>query len=161
MSAPMILSMRTVAAIGTLALAGACAAPPSGAGLALLQASARSDLAKDVVKIRTPEESRQAKERVDTLLLEPLSAEAAVQVALLNNRGLQAAYNDLGISQASFIQASLPPNPRLSFGLLAGTLGEMDFNLVANVLALLTLPARREIAQQQFIQAQYRAVEAT
>jgi len=38
-------------------------------------------------------------ERVNELLAEPLVVDDAVQLALLNNRGLQAAYNDLGISE--------------------------------------------------------------
>ena len=40
----------------------------------------------------------------------PSPAEAAVEVALLNNKGLQAAFNELGIAEAVMIEASLPPN---------------------------------------------------
>jgi len=37
-----------------------------------------------------------------------LSAGAAVQISLLNNRGLQAAYNALGIAEVEMGEASLP-----------------------------------------------------
>jgi hypothetical protein len=44
-----------------------------------------------------------------------------VLIALLSNRGLQAAYNDLGISEAQMVEASLPPSPSLAFRDLAGS----------------------------------------
>ena len=71
-------------------------------------------LNKEVVAIRTEDEAAAAQARVGRLVRRPLTAEAAVQIALLNNRGLQAAYNDLGIAEAVRVQQSLPPNPRFS-----------------------------------------------
>lgn len=49
--------------------------------------------------------------QVSTLLTKPLDADAAVQVALLNNRNLQAVYEDLGVAQAELVQAGLLKNP--------------------------------------------------
>ncbi|GEO16315.1 hypothetical protein [Microvirga aerophila] len=96
------------------------------------------------------------------MLNRPLTAGAAVQIALLNNRGLQAAYNELGISEAHYVQASLPPSPRFGFNQLAGDLKvEITRQLVGNVLALATLPARSEIARELLRAAQLRAAEAT
>jgi outer membrane protein TolC len=91
-----------------------------------------------------------------------LTIEDAVQIAMLNNRGLQAAYNDLGISEAAYVAASLPPNPRISLSRIAGSgIVEIEAVIVTNILGLLTIPARREIAERQFSQAQYRTVKAT
>jgi outer membrane protein TolC len=60
------------------------------------------------------------------------------------------------------VDASLPPAPRLEFSRLAGSGGfEIERQIVQNVLALLTLPRRREIAEARFRQAQVRAVDAT
>jgi len=73
------------------------------------------DAGRSVVKIASAEQAQRAREQVAALLAGPLSADTAVQVALLNNRELQAAYNDLGISEADYVQASLPPNPAVSF----------------------------------------------
>jgi outer membrane protein TolC len=53
---------------------------------------------------------------VDELLGKPLSMDDAVQVALLNNRGLQAAFQELGITEAEVVQAGRLPNPGFSFG---------------------------------------------
>jgi len=115
------------------------------------------------VKLSTPEDARRARERVQALLAESLTEEAAVQVALLNNRGLQAAYNDLGISEADYVQASLPPNPAIvlnrTFG--TGSFVEFGFQLVGNLLAFATLPAKTEIAKREFEEARYRAIATT
>ena len=60
------------------------------------------------------------------LLKRPLTADAAVQIALLNNRGLQAAYNELGIAEAVRVQQSLPPNPTISISRISGVGGNRD-----------------------------------
>ena len=85
-----------------------------------------------------------------------------MQIALLNNEGLQASYNELGISEAQYVQASLPPNPTV---FLQKTVAPNGFAfteaVIGNLFALVTLPARRDIAETQFQAAQLRAIEAT
>jgi outer membrane protein TolC len=123
---------------------------------------AGNQLQKDVVVIRTPDEALIVGGRVTRLLRKPLTAETAVQVALLNNRGLQAAYNALGIAETVMVEASLPPNPTVSALRLSGPAElEIERKIVANILALATLPARAEIAADRFHQAQLRAAEET
>jgi hypothetical protein len=39
----------------------------------------------------------------------------AVQISLLDNRGLQAVYNELGIAEAAKVQAMFSPIPAFSF----------------------------------------------
>ena len=56
-----------------------------------------------------------AQGEVSRLLHAPLSADAAVQIALLNNTGLQAAYNRLGVAEAVMVQSSRPPLPIFGF----------------------------------------------
>src|SRR4051812_570589 len=51
---------------------------------------------------------------VHQLLAQPLTAITAVRIALLNNRELQASFEDLGVSQGVLLGASLLPNPRVS-----------------------------------------------
>ena len=129
-------------------LAAGCAQFTDDGGMAPVTDGIRREIGRDVVKLSTPEDARRARERVQALLAESLTEEAAVQVALLNNRGLQAAYNDLGISEADYVQASLPPNPAIvlnrTFG--TGSFVEFGFQLVGNLLAFATLPAKTEIA---------------
>lgn len=120
------------------------------------------ELGKEVVKIRSPEDAALVEARVKSLLAKPLTPSSTVQIALLNNRGLQAAYNELGISEAQMIEASLPPPPTIALMRIVGSGGyEIERSIVQNVSALLTLPRRREIAESRFRQAQMRAVETT
>ena len=151
-----------LAALAAAVLTSACAHFSPDGGMLLVEEQAGGTLSKEVVKIRSEEDAAAAEARVRTLLAEPLSAESAVQIALLNNRGLQAAYNELGISEAQMVEASLPPSPAFTFSKLVTTgQFEIERQIVQNVLGLLTLPRRREIAEDRFHQAQVRAVEAT
>jgi outer membrane protein TolC len=115
-----------------------------------------------VLAVRTPEQAAVARAKIAQLLSRPLTARAAVQVALLNNRGLQAAYNELGIAEAAMVEASLPPSPTLSLQRISGDVEtEIERRIVGDILALATLPARTEIAGDRFRQAQLRAAAAT
>jgi outer membrane protein TolC len=119
-------------------------------------------IGKEVAKISTDAQAERAREQVMALLAGTLSAEQAVQVALLNNRTLQAVYNDLGISEAEYVQASLPPNPALSLMRIAGTgVANFEIRLIGDILNLITLPRRSAIAAERFGQARYRAIGAT
>ncbi|HEX5397117.1 MAG TPA: TolC family protein, partial [Candidatus Limnocylindria bacterium] len=95
-------------------LAGCASFSPDG-GMGEVAQDVKRETGANVVKIDSAKAARQAHDRTAALLAEPLSADAAVQVALLGNRDLQAAYNDLGISEADYVQQSLPPNPTFSF----------------------------------------------
>lgn len=154
-------SVRAVLLAGVaLLLAGCATAQPDG-GLGLLQASASADLGSRIEKITSEEQAGGAKSRVDVLLKKPLSADAAVQIALWNNRGLQASFNDLGIADAQRMQASLPPNPRLSITRTTASLAlEIERQISGSILALATLPARTEIAKDKFRLVQLRTLES-
>jgi outer membrane protein TolC len=118
--------------------------------------------AGEVLAIRTPEQAAAARARIEQSLRRPLTARAAVQIALLNNRGLQAAYNELGIAEAAMVEASLPPSPTISLQRISGDVEiEIERRIVGDILALATLPARSEIAGERFRQAQLRAAAAT
>ena len=147
---------------GTAPLLTSCAAFSPDGGMGAVEEIAGTELNKDVAALRTPEATLAARARLERLLRRPLSADAAVQIALLNNRDLQAAYNELGLAEAARIEASLPPNPRFSFDNVSGS-GALDLErrVVADILALATLPARADIATERFRQAQLRAAEAT
>ena len=147
--------------IAALALAGCKMLPPDG-GMGAVQAFGGDAIGRNVMAIRSDEEAVAARTIVDKLLARPLSADDTVQIALLNNRELQAAYNQLGISEAQMVQASLPPNPTFTIERIAGAGSvEIEARAIGSILALLTLPARAQIASDRFRQAQLQAAEAT
>jgi outer membrane protein TolC len=115
-----------------------------------------------VIAIRSVDEAQQTSDRVKHLLRRTLNVDTAVQVALLNNRGLQAAYNELALAEADRVQESLPPNPTFSISRISGNgATEIERQVVGDILALATLPFRSEIAKQRFHQAQLRAALET
>src|ERR1700722_3611413 len=141
---------------GTLLLAGCASFSPDG-GMDVVSGIAADALNGPARKIDSEEAAAAARARTQRLLAAPLSADAAVQIALLNNAGLQAAYNELGIAEAMMVEASLPPNPAFS-GSPLSTAVELDIErrIIANILALATLPVRADIAADRFHQAQLR-----
>lgn len=152
---------RLMLLAGVAALLGGCATFSPDAGVGTAQAIAYAELNKDVVKITDAAVAGSAKARVDQLLKKPLSADSAVQIALLNNRGLQAAFNELGIAEAQMVTASLPPNPRFGISKLSGRFElEIERQVAGSLFALVTLPARADAARDRFRSAQLRAAEA-
>lgn len=79
--------------------------------------------------------------RVQEILGKPLGPQEAVQVALLNNPALQAAYAEVGIAEADLVQASRWRGPTLSFARLRrGDETELERSVFFDVLGLLTIP---------------------
>lgn len=140
---------------------GGCMSFSPDAGMDPAQSIARTALNKDVAKVTSPLQAATAQERVEQLLPRSLTPDSAVQIALLKNRGLQAAFNDLGVSEATFVQASLPPVPTITLGRLSGP-GSLDIErqILISLFQLATLPARQAIAANRFQAAQYKAAEA-
>jgi outer membrane protein TolC len=139
-----------------LALAlGACASLQPEAAFEPVRELARQHAAQDLQHATTPQQAETLARRVDALLARPLSADDAVQVALLNHRGLQAAFEDLGIAEADRVQALRLPNPGLTLGRTrSGEERETEWSLHLALDRLLALPQRRAAAQLQLRQVQ-------
>jgi len=119
---------------------------------------ARATLARTGQTIRWNqggEADAEIKRTVQALLSHPLRPAEAVQVALLENRRLQATYEDLMVAQADLVQAGLLHNPTLSGSvgvLVSGGVGAPSHALGVeqDFLDLLMIPARRRVASSQF-----------
>lgn len=158
---PSAHAKRAIALAGALALA-ACQTFSFDSGLSVASDVASKELRKDIVSIQTEDDAAAVHARVRHLMGGTLTAETAVQIALLNNRGLQAAYNELGIAEAVRVRQSLPPNPQISVLRVSGAAEtELERQIVASILALATLPVRSEIAAGRFRQAQLTAALET
>ena len=93
-------------------------------------------------------------------LAQPLTQEAAVRIALLNNPGLQAQLAALGIADAQRVQALTLPNPHLTLGrLVSGQEREIERTLAVSLLDLITLPWRTQWQNQQMEQATLAAAQ--
>lgn len=149
-------------AIASTVLLSACKTFSPDGGMNTVAAVAGGGLDKTVVRIGSPETAALAQGEVGRLLQAPLSADAAVQIALLNNRELQAVYNRLGIAEAVMVQMSRPPLPSFSYDWVKTSI-ELDIErqIVASVLSLATWPARSKLTGVRFEQAELRAAEET
>lgn len=99
----------------------ACAELPPDSGFPEVQKVASERLeGKDVRWDRGAPAPIAASAAVAQLLESPLTVDGAVQIAILHNQRLQAAYEALGISEADLIQAGLLKNPTFSAEFLFG-----------------------------------------
>ncbi len=150
---PTTLRLRLLAALTALALLGGCATLSEDNGFGSVQGAAQAQLGKDLKWVRTDAERAAVAVEVKDMLAKELTADTAVQVALLNNPGLQATYGELGIAEAALVQAGRLRNPGFSFARLArGDVVEIERRFLFDLLGLLTLPARTEIEARRFEQ---------
>ena len=142
----------TLAALALFVLGG-CATVSNDAGFGPVEQTAKDRLGKDVKWARFDADRDEIDKRVAKLLEQPLSADDAVQIALLNNKGLQASFSELGISEADRVQAGRLPNPGFSFGRLTqGSSVEIDRSIQFNLARLLMLPTINQIESRRFEQ---------
>jgi outer membrane protein TolC len=151
----------TTAALTSLALAGCASFSPDG-GFGAVDQLAKDRVGHSPSHLRSAQQADAAQARVASLLEQPLSADSAVEIALLSNRELQAAYAALGIAEADLVRAGRLANPSFTFGRLSGNgAAEIDRAVLFNVLGLFTLPLARQVEQQRFEQAQLQAAHDT
>jgi outer membrane protein TolC len=149
-------------AIAGVLLLSACKSFSPDGGMSAVAEVAGGGLNKNVVRISSASDASLARNEVSRLLHAPLGADAAVQIALLNNAGLQAAYNRLGVAEAIAVQASRPPLPSFSYDWVKTTIElDVERQIVASILSLATWPARSKLAGIRFEQAELRAAEET
>ena len=143
-----------VSVIAALALSG-CATFSQDGGFGTVERTTRERAGQELRWARTDADRDTIDKRVAELLGKPLSAADAVQVALLNNRGLQAAFFELGISESDLVQAGRLPNPR--FAMLRARHHDdykIEQALTINIFSLVTLPLAHEVEQRRFEQTQ-------
>lgn len=151
------MTRLAIIAAASLLLAGCASFSPDG-GFGKVSQLTQERTGQGVALQRSPEDAQTAQNRVAELLQAALTADAAVEVALLNNRGLQAKFGDLGIAESELVRAGRLKNPSLSFGRMSGGGGiEIERTVLFDILGLLTMPMAKEVGQQRFEQAQYQA----
>jgi cobalt-zinc-cadmium efflux system outer membrane protein len=98
--------------------------------------------------------------QVRNLLKRPLTANIAAQIALLNNRGLQTTFEEIGLAEADLIEARTIPNPDLNLSARfpdkppSGT--DIEWSVAQDFLSILMIPLRSKIASNQLTAVQLR-----
>jgi outer membrane protein TolC len=143
--------MKFLTLLAPIALAG-CAGFSADGGFGPAQRAAHQRLNNSkLVWARTEAERVRIDARVAELLRAPLTADAAVQIALFNHRGLQASFHELGISEAELVQASRLPNPGFTFGKFkAGGEREIERSFHFSLARVIAMPWLRDAARTRF-----------
>lgn len=132
---------------------GGCATFSDDGGFGAVESVAQERLDKQLTWARTDDEHESIRKRVAELLAQPLTADAAVQIALLNNRGLQATFAELGIAEADRVRAGRLPNPGFSYARLRrGDEIEIERGVHFSLSALIALPFASRVEGRRFEQ---------
>jgi outer membrane protein, heavy metal efflux system len=157
--------MKTVpiilAAVLPLAIAGCASTNPK---------AAFNDVDKTVnartgqsVQWRNDSSSNQITMAIEPLLKTNLTAPTAVTIALLNNRSLQAEFEEIGISQADVAQASRLQNIEIAgswrFPNRPPSAADIEYSAAGNLLDLLTLPAKKKVAARNLEQTKLKVAD--
>jgi outer membrane protein, heavy metal efflux system len=107
----------------------------------------------------------QALQDARRLLHKPLTIDTAVQIALLNNRSLQASIEEVGLSTADLLEASTIPNPRFDLAVRvpdkppSGTY--IDYGAAIDFLSVIMIPLKKRVAKDQLEAAVLRVAHET
>lgn len=107
----------------------------------------------------------QALQEVRRILGKPLTVDATVQIALLNNRSLQATFEEIGLSAADLLEAVTIPNPKLDLTVRfpdqppSGTY--VDYSAAIDFLSILMIPLKKRVAKDQLQSAALRVADET
>jgi outer membrane protein TolC len=149
--------MKALAAAPLLLLGGCMSLSPDG-GFSSVEQAVAGRTGAEAKWVRSEDEANSVRARVKELLAKPLHAEDAVQIALLNNPGLQAGYAEVGIAEADLVQASRWSGPKLSFARLRrGDQIELERSIFFDVLGLITIPLSVRGEEKRFEAAKSRA----
>ena len=152
-SARHVRSLRAVALLVSAAVLVGCASFTPDAGFGVVQRTTQERIGRDLHWARTDADLDTIAQRVAQLLAKPLSADDAVQIALLSNRGLQAGFQELGITEADVVQAGRLPNPGFSFGRTSkGEEREIERGLHLNLARLVAMPLIGRMQARHFEQ---------
>ena len=149
------VSVRRVFAAVALCATGGCATLPREQGLSDIHALVEQRSGALRWSGGGDSEARISAE-VQGFLAQPLTADGAVQVALLRNPRMQSEYARLGIAEADVYEASRIGNPTLSLTALhhSGEPTKFDAGLSVGFAELLMLPARKRLAAGEYARTQ-------
>ena len=136
----------SILAAATL-LAGCASVSPDGlrSDVAALTADRTAGVPQAALPAMDPSARAKAQQSIDGWLAQPLTQDAAVRIALLNNPGLQARLAALGVADAERVQAISLPNPHLTLGRFTNSQErEIERTLAFGLMDLITLPWRTQ-----------------
>jgi outer membrane protein TolC len=147
------MPQRLAVALSAMLLSG-CATFSGDGGFSAVAQATQERIGQQGKVLRNDADRQALAELLQQKLKQPLTADDAVQIALLNNRGLQATYWSLGIAEADLVQAGRLQNPAFGYKHTQGG-GEtaIERTLGFNLVSLITAPLASRIEGRRFEQA--------
>ncbi len=153
--------IRTLVLACSILVLSGCASLSSDGNIADLQALTTGKTAGAAIDLSAVQKNRlqssdladalqKRHAAVNALLVQPLTAESAIRIAMLNSPRMGEALTRLNISDAERVQAGRLPNPHMAFAkLIDGQTREIERMFSFNLLGLLTLPWQAEFKNNQ------------
>lgn len=111
---------------------------------------------------QTAEDAQATQAEVNTMLADGLERREAVQIAVMNNRALQAVFEELGVAKADLVQAGFFTNPHVD-GLVRfpteGGRANVEAGGLINIADLWQIPVRKRLAATRLEAATLRVTD--
>jgi outer membrane protein TolC len=152
------LRLKPVAAALSVLLLTGCATFSKDGDLDTVSVITKERIGQPVQRAASDSDLASMEATVTQLISKPLTADTAVQIALVNNRGFQASLAELGVAESALVQAGRLRNPSFSFARLrSGEDTEINRSILFDLAGLLILPVRSGIERRRFEQAKLQA----
>jgi cobalt-zinc-cadmium efflux system outer membrane protein len=156
--------MVTRPALLILTLLAGCASTSAAPAFRNVGATVQQRTGHQLRWSQATDDDKRVDDAVARLLARPLTVDAAVQVALLRNREIQATYEDLSLAQADVVQAGLLSNPVFSAAMTTAERENISPNLILGItqsfLDALLIPAKKKVAAAELESATFRVGSA-
>ncbi|WP_438007884.1 TolC family protein [Sorangium sp. So ce321] len=144
-----------------LSLSAGCAVPSPATDMARVRHLSGAALPPSATSAEVdPEPAGDAR----ALAQRPLTADAAVRVALLNNRELRATFKEIGVTRGNIEQAGALPNPEIEVEVTPRQEGlehaHVELSVEIDLTSALLAPLRARAARSEHEAARYRAAGA-
>lgn len=138
----------SVLTIGVIALVAGCASTKATQDFSDVQALV-ADRGGPAIHPREHLADERVRQTTQTLLAAPLTADRAVQIAVLNSPSFQASYTKLGVARADLVEAGLLENPMFDGELRFGEGGSgtgVEVAIVQDFIGIFQIPLRKKLA---------------
>lgn len=109
-----------------------------------------------------PEAESLVEQQVQAYLADGVTINEAVAIALLNNKGFQALFQEIGASRADVVQSGLLSNPSLTMGLQfpeGGGRSKLTAGFAQQIVDLWQIPVRKRVAEAELEQIIFSAAD--
>ena len=149
----MMLARCTLGTMAIAALAGCTTFSPDG-GRGEVERLAAERIGTPARVLTQPGDERARRTAVEARLAEVLTAESAVEIALLNQPALQVRLAELGLAEADLVQAGRLRNPVFVYSNKRhADVVEIERAVLVNVAALVMMPLALDMGERRFAQA--------